>query len=627
MSLADALVEKFDWKKTSRTIAVIDRGSLGSADSKGYTFISPKIRHLEVRPEFPGCSQQNRTFRVFQISRDVTARTHTFMWLNPATNKEEEISCLNYYRKKYNLKLLAPDAPLVEMTKRDTLYPLELLKIAGLQRYSHKLTESQVSQMIRHAARRPLTRFDDIDTAKKTLNHDNDPILKHFGMKISNKAIVTKARLLNAPEIQFGNGKYKPGTQGRWDLRGKKFLESNRVPLKSWGVGIFKQGRNSLSVSQANEFVQGFVKQYTGHGGKVQGAPVIIELTGDTAEAVLRLYTTTGNHFKQRPQILMFVVPNKDALVYHRIKKSCDCRFGVASQVMQRLHVEKKQPQYMSNVAMKVNAKLGGATCKAVGTQGSLNRPGCMIIGADVSHAAPGSYAASLSAISVSADQNCVKYMGSCQTGHSRVELIDEDNMRNMLAPLVAEWTKSVGNGRRPQCVYYFRDGVSTGQFAQVLQHEVPVIKDVIFKGSGEKSPPKITVIIANKRHHIRAAPPADQKASMDKNGNALPGTLIERDVTSPHDWDFLLISHVALQGTAKPVHYHVIKDEMNHKADELQNMINNHCYQYVRSTTSVSLCKLRPSSQTALQLLIDYSSGCLLCSSAIQSRQVSKPG
>lgn len=101
----------------------------------------------------------------------------------------------------------------------------------------------------------------------------------------------------------------------------------------------------------------------------------------------------------------------------------------------------------------------------------------------------------------------------------------------------------------------------------------------------------KFTVVIANKRHHIRAFPKPNDRNAADRNGNPLPGTLISRDVTSPFDWDFLLYSHIALQGTSRPVHYHVILDQIKHKPQELENMIYDHCYQYMRSTTSVSLC------------------------------------
>jgi eukaryotic translation initiation factor 2C len=46
----------------------------------------------------------------------------------------------------------------------------------------------------------------------------------------------------------------------------------------------------------------------------------------------------------------------------------------------------------------------------------------------------------------------------------------------------------------------------------------------------------------------------------------------------------------VAIQGTARPTHYYVILDEMRVKVDDFQKMIYEHCYQYMRSTTPVSL-------------------------------------
>jgi eukaryotic translation initiation factor 2C len=69
---------------------------------------------------------------------------------------------------------------------------------------------------------------------------------------------------------------------------------------------------------------------------------------------------------------MMFVVLDRNVDVYRRIKKSCDIRFGVASQVMQSKHVLSASPQYISNVCMKVNAKLGGATSIAKSTLSKL---------------------------------------------------------------------------------------------------------------------------------------------------------------------------------------------------------------------------------------------------------------
>ena len=84
----------------------------------------------------------------------------------------------------------------------------------------------------------------------------------------------------------------------------------------------------------------------------------------DIAQAVDRTFHGAGNEAKTRPQILMFILPNRSAEVYKRIKKNCECRFGVMSQCIQGGNVLKNQAQYHSNVCMKFNAKLGGTTCR-----------------------------------------------------------------------------------------------------------------------------------------------------------------------------------------------------------------------------------------------------------------------
>lgn len=79
---------------------------------------------------------------------------------------------------------------------------------------------------------------------------------------------------------------------------------------------------------------------------------------------------------------------------------------------------------------------------------------------------------------------------------------------------------------------------------------------------------------------------------SGDRNSNALPGTLVEQDVTHPFEYDFYLCAHSAIQGTARPVHYHVLRDDAKVPVVEFQKMIYHFSYQYMRSTTPVSLCK-----------------------------------
>ena len=141
-----------------------------------------------------------------------------------------------------------------------------------------------------------------------------------------------------------------------------------------------------------------------------------------------------------------------------------------------------------------------------------------------------------------------------------------------------------------PAHVYYFRDGISERQYLPFLEQEVSSIKEVFLEKCDfkEERVPKFTVVVCEKRHHIRFFP--SQGPGADKNGNPVPGTLVERDVTHPREYDMYLNSHSAIQGTARPTHYQVVLDEANVPVDQFQTLLYEHCYQYQRATTPVSI-------------------------------------
>jgi hypothetical protein len=77
----------------------------------------------------------------------------------------------------------------------------------------------------------------------------------------------------------------------------------------------------------------------------------------------------TLNLAQMLPQILLYVLPGRDSFMYERLKKNMECRFAMVSQMLNVAHVKKAQPQYCSNVCMKLNAKLGGTSCKVADTK------------------------------------------------------------------------------------------------------------------------------------------------------------------------------------------------------------------------------------------------------------------
>ncbi|KAI1771467.1 Piwi-domain-containing protein [Hypoxylon cercidicola] len=502
-----------------------------------------------------------------------------------------ETTIYEHYRQRWNIRLRRPQWPIIE-SSRGGYFPMELCNTIPHQRYNYKLNPQQTSDMIKQAATRPQKRRNDIMEGVKHLKWNQDPCLKAFGINVSSTMAISDARLLKNPEVAFANQKINPGVSGRWDLRGKKFLEPNVRPITSWSFICCGDDGRTCHQNELENFARQFSSTYRAHGGIIAKPAFTKTLgygDGDFSKICERAYQDTGAHFGEEPQIIFFVLASKNQLVYERIKRSMDCRYNIVSQCLFGPHVRKAQGQYMSNVAMKVNSKLGGVTCKVPGPTPSQPpfwpRP-TMVIGVDVSHGASGSQAPSMAALTMSMDKHGTRYAAACQTNGYRKEILQEETMFSMLPKLLAHWC--VVNKSSPAHVYYIRDGVSEGQFHHVLKDELDYMKAAFTKV--KMNIPRFTVIIATKRHHVRFFPKPNDKTTGDRNGNPLPGTLVERDVTHPKHYDFYLCSHVAIQGTARPVHYQVILDEAGVKPNDLQRMIYQQCYQYCRSTTPVSL-------------------------------------
>lgn len=273
------------------------------------------------------------------------------------------MSIPEYYYKKYGIYLQWPDLPLVKVTgKKEILFPLELCAMIPGQRYPYKLNENQTRQMIKFSVTKPADRQQSILAGTKMLAWDQDPYLKHYGLKIEASPIITKARVLDAPVIQMNKSTIAPGNRGSWDLRGKKFLEKNSAPLIYWGVGVISapgMHQKQVQMPQVNAFVKRFIEVYEGHGGEVSNkSPLICGPYPDPAKGVEDTFTSVGNKHQVRPQFLLFILPNTAVETYLRVKKSADCRYGVYTQCVQGAHVMKNEPQYHSNVCMKVNASL-----------------------------------------------------------------------------------------------------------------------------------------------------------------------------------------------------------------------------------------------------------------------------
>lgn len=506
------------------------------------------------------------------------------------STREIRVSVVDYFLQNYKIRLNFPNLPCVK-TKRGGDIPIELCFVDGDNRYLYKLEDRATAAMIKFTATRPDDRRRAITTNVDACRWSADPVLQQYGMKIQPTMMKIKARVLPSPELHFGGtGRDKtiPGNmteQGQWNLQGKKFARTST--LKSFGLLIFAT-QQQCPEDAAKKFMRSLMQSYVGHGGVVENNNPLVQYARppNVGQSIKDFWRAVGNQAKMRPQILFFIVGFKQAVPYNEIKQFCETELGVVSQGALLQHVMRCQPQYLSNVCMKLNAKIGGTTCYLAPANNPLHGRGHnMMIGADVSHAAPGINKPSFASMVGSVDLHGTRYSGICGTNPVRQEMISPENMKNFLTTLIYNFKKNAG--ALPNRIFYFRDGVSEQQYHHVLQEEVRIMKEVC-RGLNAAWQPKFTVTVCSKRHHHRFFP--GTRNDGDKNGNCKPGTIIERDITDPAEYDFYLNSHKAIQGTARATHYYVIMDETGIPVDDFQAICNNMCYTYIRSTTAVSL-------------------------------------
>lgn len=84
--------------------------------------------------------------------------------------------------------------------------------------------------------------------------------------------------------------------------------------------------------------------------------------------------------------------------------------------------------------------------------------------------------------------------------------------------------------------------------------------------------------------------PNTEKRCPTLKNGNLLPGTVVDSVICQPKIFDFYLCSHAGIKGTSKPAHYNVLQDENGFTPNDIQRLTNDLCFTYARCTRSVSI-------------------------------------
>jgi eukaryotic translation initiation factor 2C len=542
--------------------------------------------------------------------------------------EERKVTVFNYF-KELGYILKRPNEPVLNVgTPSDPIYiPAELCTVLPGQPYRKFLSGDQTTKMLRFAARVPnqnaMSIAGDANTPGIGLGllhlqgapDEQSRSIERFGLKANTSMLTVEGRILTAPDVLYGKKKVTP-FNGSWNCAGQAFAKGGS--FAGWASCVLSiGGRSAMFPDHARNVA--LIKQL---GGELKKYGVAMGTDYGTLQKDLQSLTMFNrahnnavlkgmfeNAAEKAIPLIFIVLPNDDKWLYARIKYYGDVEFGIHTicSIGSKFSKENGQGMYMGNLALKFNLKGGGVNQEVANTLLKPLDNSTMIMGIDVTHPSPGSAkgAPSIASAVASRDSRLAQWPGSIRKQTGKQEMIDQKKaefgdcvsdaiLQEMVVERLECWRK-YNNRQLPTKILLYRDGVSEGQYALVLRQELPHFEAAFAKLYGpEKNWPKMSVIVVGKRHHTRFYATKEQDADYNPQRqkgslNTKPGTVVDRGITGNSYHEMFLQAHQGLQGTARPAHYVVIKDEIGLDANCLEQVTLNLCHLFGRAPKAVS--------------------------------------
>lgn len=556
-----------------------------------WTKAKKMLRNLRVKPR-----HRNMEFKIIGLSEKPCNQQFFPMKVKntEGTNEGEtlEITVYDYFTQHCRIELTySAYLPCLDVgkPKRPNYLPLELCSLVSLQRYTKALSSMQRASLVEKSRQKPQDRMRTLTDAVRSSSYDEDPVLAACGISIGKQLTQVDGRILEIPKLKVGKSEDCIPRNGRWNFNNKKFLEATRIDR--WVVVNFSARCDTSHISRE------LINCGRNKGIHIERPFTLIEedqqtRRGNPVVRVERMFELITEKLPGPPQFILCVLPErKNSDIYGPWKKKSLSDFGIATQCISPTKIN---DQYLTNVLLKINSKLGGINSLLALEQSSLiplikDTP-TMILGMDVSHGSPGrSDIPSVAAVVGSQSWPLIsRYRAAVRTQSSKVEMIDalykplaNGNDDGIIRELLLDFYRT-SKQRKPKQMIIFRDGVSESQFNQVLNIELEQIIKA-YQHLGEADIPKFTVIVAQKNHHTKLFQASGPE-------NVPPGTVVDTRIVHPRNYDFYMCAHAGMIGTSRPAHYHVLLDEIGFSPDDLQNLIHSLSYVYQRSTTAISI-------------------------------------
>ncbi|KAL6647958.1 hypothetical protein ACP70R_012182 [Stipagrostis hirtigluma subsp. patula] len=507
---------------------------------------------------------------------------------------------VDYFKEQYNHDIQFRNLPCLQVGRSKPCYvPMELCVVCEGQKFLGKLPDEQTSKILKMGCQRPSERKRIIKgVVQGAFAAGSNSYAGQFNLQVSNDMTQLSGRVLLPPKLKLGNGwRVKDITPDRfdrqWNLTDSHVAEGSRI--KSWALISFG------GTPEQHSFIPRFINQLSSRceqlgiqlNRKTVISPLFERIQLLNSEGILESKLKKIQEAASGNLQLLICVMERKHRGYADLKRIAETSIGVVTQCCLYANLSKLTFQFLANIALKINAKLGGSNVALYNSLScqiprifSDDEP-VMFMGADVTHPHPlDDWSPSVVAVVASMNwPSANKYISRMRSQTHRKEIIERLDV--MAGELLEEFLKEVG--KLPSRIIFFRDGVSETQFYKVMKEELRAVHLTCSRYPGYK--PSVTFVVVQKRHHTRLF-------HSEKNGgsthysdqNVPPGTVVDTVITHRREFDFYLCSHWGTKGTSRPTHYHVLWDENNFQSDEIQQLVYNLCYTFARCTGPVSL-------------------------------------
>ncbi|KZV70747.1 Piwi-domain-containing protein [Peniophora sp. CONT] len=488
--------------------------------------------------------------------------------------------------------------------EKKAVVPAEICTISPGQRYMRQLNREQQTAALRDMTQIPGKRWENIAQGMQFFEHRNSPYLLQANMDVSSSYMITNCEQIGPPQVRYEPQISVNVSQGGWDMpRNGRFMESTTV--SHWAAyDITHNG----DVNKMQRFLGVFQNCCRDSGMIVPATPPILTaMQGGFQREMVNHHGKPPRDFdtkrkRYQPLLLFFLSSSNASEIRKLIKYWGEVGHGVPTQCIM---IDKLNPTplFGNNIAMKVNAKLGGVNCVAYNPHLTALSGNTLILGADVTHPSPGILnRPSFPAVVGSLNDSFTQYASCMDVQEPRRDSIE--NLCEMVRYLIGRWFRQ-HRGHLPAHVIYFRDGISEGEYERAGVDEKEqiekawnlAIEDLQLKisqldPSKDYIPPdpagtvlNLSFIVVEKRHNVRFGP----EGPLGKQ-NVPAGTVVTQDVIARGYENFYIVSQRGLLGTSRPAHCVILKRDPILSFEMCQELIYFLCHVCARTTKSVSL-------------------------------------